>query len=199
MKRIIILTIAFWASFQIANGQVSTEHLNAYLWEYPLQQSLVIEPELMEELVEEIEKIIQSGDLFFRPLPNDYADQFDDSYFLYREPGRILQTIALAYPYLEPTMQATLRTMVQQLFANTVHQPWAIVPGQPWEHYLLPVDAGKQRKSFTPANIWGIAITDAIAPPYRIFTMCGYMPIEQGMRPQCSLTTTQSELSMIIK
>jgi hypothetical protein len=155
MKRIIILTIAFFVSFQITTGQVSTEHLNTYLWEYPLQQGLAPDPQLMGELVAEMEKIIESGDLFFRPLPNDFADQFDDSYFLYREPGRILQTIALAYPYLEPTMQATLRTMVQQLFANTVHQPWAIVPGQPWEHYLLPVDAGKQRKSFTPANIWG--------------------------------------------
>lgn len=199
MKRIIILTIAFFVSFQITTGQVSTEHLNTYLWEYPLQQGLAPDPQLMGELVAEMEKIIESGDLFFRPLPNDFADQFDDSYFLYREPGRILQTIALAYPYLEPTMQATLRTMVQQLFANTVHQPWAIVPGQPWEHYLLPVDAGKQRKSFTPANIWGIPITDAIAPPYRILTMCGYMPIEQEMRSQCSLITTQSEPSMIIK
>lgn len=36
MKRIIILTIAFWVSFQFAIAQVSTEHLNAYLWEYPL-------------------------------------------------------------------------------------------------------------------------------------------------------------------
>jgi hypothetical protein len=155
MKRIIILKIAFWVSFQLAIGQVSTEHLNAYLWEYPLQQGLVLDSQLMEELVAEMEKIIVSDDLFFRPLPNDYADQPDDSYFLYREPGRILQTIAMAYPYLEPSMQTTLRTMVQQLFANTVHRPWAIVPGQPWVHYLLPVDAGKQRKSFTPANIWG--------------------------------------------
>lgn len=155
MSRIIILTIAFWVSFQLATGQVSTEHLNAYLWEYPLQQGLALDPQLKEELVAEIEKIIESGDLFFRPLPNDFGDQPDDSYFLYREPGRILQTIAIAYPYLESAMQTTLRTMIQQLFANTVHRPWAIVPGQPWVHYLLPVDAGKQRKSFAPANIWG--------------------------------------------
>ena len=120
-----------------------------------MQQGLVLDSQLMEELVAKMEKIIVSGDLFFRPLPNDFADQPDDSYFLYREPGRILQTIAMAYPYLEPSLQITLRTMVQQLFANTVHRPWAIVPGQPWVHYLLPVDTGKQRKSFTPANIWG--------------------------------------------
>lgn len=155
MKRIIIITIASLTSFLIASGQVSTEHLDAYLWQYPLQQGLVPEPHLMQELVAEVERIINSGDLFFRPLPNDFGDQLEDAYFLYREPGRILQTIAMAYPYLNPTMQTTLRGMVQELFANTVHQPWATVPGAPWEHYQLPVNAGKQRKSFTPSNIWG--------------------------------------------
>ncbi len=147
MKRIIILAIAFLTSFQIASGQVSNEHLDAYLWEYPLQQGLVIEPEMMQELVAEIQRIIDSGDLFFRPLPNDFADQIWDHYFLYLEPGRILQTVALAYPYLNSATQETFRTMVSQLLDNTVHRPWA--PN------LLPLDAGKQRKSFAPSTLWG--------------------------------------------
>jgi len=143
----IILAITFLTSFQIASGQVSNEHLDAYLWEYPLQQGLVIEAELMQELVAEIQRIIDSGDLFFRPLPNDFADQIWDHYFLYLEPGRILQTVALAYPYLDSATQETFRTMVAQLLDNTVHRPWAPNP--------LPLDAGKQRKSFAPSTLWG--------------------------------------------
>ncbi len=155
MKRIILFSIAIIHSLQMVNGQVTNEHLNAYLWEYPLQQNLDPDLYMMQELVVEIQRIIDSGDLFFRPLPNDFGDQLTDAYFLYREPGRILQTISLAYPYLDPEVQTTLQNMVQQLFASTVHQPWAGVPGQPWVHYQLAVDAGKQRKPFTPSNIWG--------------------------------------------
>ena len=61
----IILAITFLTSFQIATGQVSNEHLDAYLWEYPLQQNLVIDHELMQEMLAEIQRIIDSGDLFF--------------------------------------------------------------------------------------------------------------------------------------
>jgi hypothetical protein len=155
MKRIIILALAFFASFRVATGQVTNEHIDAYLWEHPLQQGLVLQPELVDQLVAEIQRIIDSGDFFFRPLPNDFGDQLEDSYFLYREPGRILQTIAMAYPYLDATRQNNLRTMVQQLFSNTQHRPWASVPGQSWLQYQLPLDEGKHRRPIAPTQVWG--------------------------------------------
>lgn len=148
MKKLsLILFIILISSSSLYSQSVHPDHIETYLWEYPLQQELQINPHLHAELVAEIDRIIQSGDLFFRPLPNDFSDQIYDHYFLYLEPGRILHTIAMAYPYLDSSRQATLRSMVGQLLAHPIHQPWAPNP--------MPLNEGKPRTSFTPQRIWG--------------------------------------------
>jgi len=147
MHRTILLS---WLLILLSNGlwgQIDTVHLNTYLWEYPLQDSLVPDQDLVDELIREMDQIVASGDLFFRPISNDFSDQIWDHYYLYLEPGRVLQTVAMAYPYVSHTVQDTLRNMVAQLLSNTVHRPWAPNP--------LPLNQGKQRTTYTSATLWG--------------------------------------------
>lgn len=148
MNRILLISFILLLGFKSLFAQtVDAGHIETYLWEYPLQENLLLDPDLLDELMDEIDKIVGSGDLFFRPLPNDFADQIWDHYFLYLEPGRILHTVAMAYPYLEPEAQTILRAMVAQLLSNSVHRPWASNP--------LPLNQGKQRMNYAPERLWG--------------------------------------------
>ncbi len=146
--RIVSFSAFLILSVHTLTAQVSNHHIETYLWEYPLQDSLVIDPFLLEELLREIDTIVAGGDLFYRPLPNNFSDQLYDHYYLFLEPGRILHTVAKAYPYLSSAVQASLRVMVAQLLANPVHRPWAPSP--------LPLDQGRERMSYTPDRVWGM-------------------------------------------
>jgi hypothetical protein len=118
-----------------------------YLWEYPLEQNLSVNPELQLLVQGEMQKVIDSGTLFFRPATCRYSDQIYESYFLYQEPGRILQTIALAYPYLTVNQQTVIRSMVPSLLASSIHAPWAATP--------QARDAGTRREFYLADSIWG--------------------------------------------
>jgi hypothetical protein len=119
-----------------------------YLWEYPLQRNLSLNEELTDQLSSEMQKIIDAGDLLFSPLACRYSDQIFDHYSIYQEPGRLLQTVALAYPYLAESQQNILRGMVGQLLADNTHTPWASSP--------LNQNAGRQRELYSFDEVWGL-------------------------------------------
>jgi hypothetical protein len=143
--KILTLSLIFIFCNTVLNAQIDTEK---YLWEYPLQRDLVMNEELLDELSIEMQKIIDNGDLFFRPLATRYSDQVFEHYSIYQEPGRVLNTIALAYPYLNSDQQDYLRTMVGQLLADNTHAPWSIAP--------LSQDAGAARDLYESDVIWGL-------------------------------------------
>ena len=126
----------------------SQVNVNKYLWEYPLQQNLSVNAELRAMLQEEMQKVIDSGSLFFRPLTCRYSDMVYENYFLYQEPGRILQTVALAYPYLTEIQQTALRSMVPALFGSNIHAPWS--GSRPAR------DQGTRREFYEADTIWGL-------------------------------------------
>ena len=139
----LIICINLWSV--VIFGQPETE---TYLWEYPLQNNLQVDEDLSEVLQEEIQKIIDSGSLGYRPITCRYSDVMHDHYFLYQEPGRLLHTVALAYPYLTVSQQDAIRTMVAGLLANNVHAPWASAP--------LSASSGLKREFYSPEEIWGL-------------------------------------------
>lgn len=139
------ITILLLSTWQLrVFGQID---LTMYLWEFPVPQDFSPDQELVAILQAETDKIIQSGDLFYRPIMCRYSDQIYDHFFLYQEPGRILHTLAMAYPYLTTTQQQSVRNMAHALFADAVHQPWAAT--------APPRSAGKQREWFPYNEIWG--------------------------------------------
>lgn len=139
----LIICINLWSV--IIFGQPETE---TYLWEYPLQSELGVDEDLSAVLQEEIQKIIDSGSLGYRPITCRYSDVMHDHYFLYQEPGRLLHTVALAYPYLTVSQQDAIRIMVAELLANNVHAPWTAAP--------LSASAGLKREFYSPEEIWGL-------------------------------------------
>lgn len=128
-----------------ADAQIN---VNKYLWEYPLQRDLIMDEDLTFTIRTEMQKIIDSGSLMFRPVNCRYSDVMYDHYALYHEPGRLLQTVAMAYPYLTAEQQDSLRIFVSRLIQNTVHRPWAT--GQ------VPGDNGLNRDFFPTTQVWGL-------------------------------------------
>jgi hypothetical protein len=141
-----ITTLAF---LLLASGLLAQViDVDRYLWEYPLQRNLSLNEELTDQLSSEMQKIINAGDLLFSPLACRYSDQIYDHYSIYQEPGRLLQTVALAYPYLTETQQNILRGMVGQLLADNTHTPWGPSP--------LSQNAGRQRELYNFDENWGL-------------------------------------------
>src|SRR5262245_60533373 len=75
-----------------------------YIWQTP--RTVKIAPSatnMVGELRGEVQKILEAGPL--APVRTVYADLVQDEYFLYWQPGRIVTTLARAYPYLTPAQQ----------------------------------------------------------------------------------------------
>jgi hypothetical protein len=129
-------------------AQVNVER---YLWEYPLQNDLILEQEITLQIRDEMQKIIDTGTLIFRPVNCRYSDVMNDHYALYHEPGRLLTTVAMTYPYLSLQQQDSLRNFVRDLFQNSNHRPWST--GQ------IAGDNGSAREFFTSDEVWGTGST----------------------------------------
>jgi len=123
-------------------------NVNQYLWEYPLQSAMVMDEDLTFQIRGEMQKIIDAGSLEFRPINCRYFDVTNDHYALYHEPGRLLHTAALAYPYLTTIQQDSLRVFVSRLFLNDTHKPWA--------SNRLAGDDGLNREFYQPEQVWGL-------------------------------------------
>lgn len=164
MKKAAIL-ICFLSITALLSAQIDVDR---YLWEYPLQQNLQTDTELIAQLQSEMQTLIDSGSLNFRPLTCRYGDQIFDNYVLYHEPGRLLQTVALAYPYLTSNQQTSLRQMVSQLLANSTHAPWSASP--------LPPDAGMRRELFPSESVWSNSSTALYRPTiHNVYSLWLYL------------------------
>jgi hypothetical protein len=93
-------------------------------------------------LQEEVQKVLDAGRL--APMRAYYGSQGAqlEEYWLYMQPGRIITTLAWAYPYLTPAQQAGVTSYVAAELADSTHAPWASCPmsvtaGARREHYPL--------------------------------------------------------------
>ncbi|MBK9151565.1 MAG: hypothetical protein IPM26_11420 [Saprospiraceae bacterium] len=172
-----------------ADAQIN---VNKYLWEYPLQRDLIMDEDLTFTIRTEMQKIIDSGSLMFRPVNCRYSDVMYDHYALYHEPGRLLQTVAMAYPYLTAEQQDSLRIFVSRLIQNTVHRPWAT--GQ------VPGDNGLNRDFFLlPRYGDSELLSDNTGLLYRMCTAYGCIFTGQVIQLRYSLTVMISKIFTTIK
>ena len=77
---------------------------------------------LIQELRIEIQKILDAGPL--APLRTVYADLEQDPYFLYWQPGRIITTLALAYPHCTLDQQSAIQKYVRSELDDPARAPW---------------------------------------------------------------------------
>lgn len=113
------------AVFLIGSGQALALDITRYAWEFPRVSSAGTgASEMIEQLRQEVQKILDKGRL--APMRAYYGDiAIVEEYWLYTEPGRIITTLAWAYPYLTQTQQSGVRSYVAAELASSTHAPWA--------------------------------------------------------------------------
>jgi hypothetical protein len=126
LRRPLILVVVF---LQVATQAFAID-ITHYAWEFPRVAGVTGADDMVQQLQEEVQKILDAGRL--SPLRAYFADIGTvEEYWMYLEPGRIITTLAWAYPYLTPTQQAGVRSYVAAELASPTFAPWAAYPLSP--------------------------------------------------------------------
>lgn len=147
-----LLSLLFTLGGLLVRGQ--SVDLAAYAWEFPFAYGIAGAADLAQELRGEIQRVLDAGHL--APLYISYADQESAGYTVYQEPGRIITTLAWAYPYLATNQQAATRAYVNAEFNNPTNAPWGLTAyGKNGDsNYPLPRNAGHPREHHPRTRWW---------------------------------------------
>jgi hypothetical protein len=139
--------------------------VNRYAWEFPVTTDVPAAQAtlLQNQLIEQIDDILAAGNL--TPWRVNHADEVSDAYFVYLEPGRIVTTLAWAYPHLPVDRQAAVRRYVHAQFESDTLAPWN--PGR------LEADVRGTRREFHPIQRIGNWTTNWQATRPTIQTLYG--------------------------
>lgn len=144
--------ISLFAALAFLTGSSHALDVDRYAWEFPTTTDI---PEhqvsaLKTQLIEQIDDILAAGNL--TPWRVNHADELTDAYFVYLEPGRIVTTLAAAFPHLPLDRQEAVKRHVHQQFQSDIFAPWN--PGR------LNADVAGTRREFHPINRVGNWTTD---------------------------------------
>jgi hypothetical protein len=129
---------------QVFGGSAFAIDITRYAWDYPRVTGITGADALVQRLQEEVQKVLDSGRL--SPARTYYGDIGTvEEYWQYIEPGRIITTLAWAYPYLSAAQQTAVRAYVAAELASATHAPWAAYPMQP--------TSGARRELSTPEKV----------------------------------------------
>lgn len=78
--------------------------------------------DLVAQLRDEVQRVLDAGPL--APLRMSYADIPYEAYWLYYERGRIITTLAYAYPHVDDRQQQEIRGYVRRLLSDPAHAPY---------------------------------------------------------------------------
>jgi hypothetical protein len=97
-----------------------------YVWETPRVRNIdrARTAIMTAELSREVQRVIEAGPM--APLRCSYADIPGEAYWLYYERGRIVTTLAYAYPHVSPQQQRAILAYVRQSLAGNADAPWEI-------------------------------------------------------------------------
>ena len=94
-----------------------------YLWQtWRTTNVPVSASNLVTELRAEVQKVLDAGPL--APVRTVYADLEQDPYFMYWQGGRIITTLAMAWPHLSAPQQDAVRTYVSSELNDAQRAPW---------------------------------------------------------------------------
>ena len=131
-----------------------TVNVTPYAWEFPVVTGVSGTDDLVAELRTEVQRVLDAGQL--APLYISYADQESVGYTVYPEPGRIVATLAWAYPHLTFAQQTAARAYVNAEFNNPTNAPWGVTAyGKNGNsNYPLPRRAGTPREDHAKERWW---------------------------------------------
>jgi hypothetical protein len=131
-----VLAFVLVTTTAVASQAVAVD-VTPYAWEFPVVSGVDRTDQLVVRLQEEVQRILDAGRLApLRVYHGDIATV--EEYWLYTEPGRIIATLAWAYPYLTAAQQAAVRAYVAAELDSPTHAPWAAAP--------LAFNAGARRE-----------------------------------------------------
>jgi hypothetical protein len=124
---------------QASPAETQTGPWEKYLWQtYRVRKVGTSSSNLIAELRAEVRKVLEAGPL--APVRTVYADLEQDPYFLYWQGGRIITTLACAWPHLTATQQNAARRYVRAELTDDQRAPWT-------PKGCLPPDQGARRES----------------------------------------------------
>jgi hypothetical protein len=123
--------LAFAAAFILVSGRAQAVDITPYAWQFPYVTGVTASANgMIQQLQEEVQKILDSGRL--SPMRAYYGDiATAEEYWMYMEPGRIITTLAWAYPYLTSVQRASVQSYVAAELSSATHAPWAASPMSP--------------------------------------------------------------------
>jgi hypothetical protein len=148
-KSVVFLVCAILFFPGIARGQTaSPDQWSKYLWQtYRTTNIPSSASNLVAELRHEVQRILDAGPL--APMRTVYADLEQDPYFMYWQRGRIINTLAMAWPYLSEPQQATVKSYVRHELDDDQRALWTAKG-------FIPPDIGSRRElhTFHEARGW---------------------------------------------
>jgi hypothetical protein len=124
---------------------------------------------LVDDLRYEVQQILDRPPL--APMQLNYGDIEGNGYTIYNEPGRILLTLAWAYPHLSTAQQAAVRAYVTNEVAKTARMPWG--GAQSWYNHRIPRTNGVPREHHPRDRDWN-TITGFGDKRPTLFTLYGF-------------------------
>jgi hypothetical protein len=142
IRSVFLIAIATAGVLPASNVSAQTVDITPYAWQFPVAGT-VNAPDMVGRLQEEVQKVLNAGRL--TPQRTYYADQGSfEEYWQYMQPGRIITTLAWAYPYLTPAQQTGVKSYVAAELADATHAPWSASP--------MSVTTGTTRRELSPLN-----------------------------------------------
>jgi|GEM_PF-5825230 len=127
-------------------GAVNAQY-DAYIWQAYRPDAISADAAaIVLEIRSRVEEILAAGN-HLRPARQYFADITTDGWWIYFEPGRIISTMAAAFPYLTPQQQARVREYVRDEIADTRFAPWSSAD-------VMPVEGAPQRQHYTMSKPW---------------------------------------------
>jgi hypothetical protein len=147
------ICLAYWfasasAMIRPVAGQTTNSLWDKYLWQASRTSEIAPSASnLVTELRAEVDKILLAGPL--APVRTVYADLEQDPYFMYWQGGRIITTLAMAWPHLNPSQQEKVADYVRAELQDENRAPWA-------PRGFIPPDPGARRElhPFHEARGW---------------------------------------------
>jgi hypothetical protein len=152
MRALLKSAVLVWAmvvSSEISEGQtIPTGPWDKYLWETCRTSEIpATASNLVAELDREVQKILDAGPL--APMRTVYADLEQDPYFMYWQGGRIINTLAMAWPFLTTLQQKAVQDYVRRELDDDQRSPWT-------RKGFIPSESGARRElhTFHEARGW---------------------------------------------
>src|SRR5262245_6774988 len=123
----IVGTLSSLVALLALNAAAAQGHdFEKYLWEYPSTTAVRLPADrqwMLDDLRAEVGKVLDAGHL--APYYFNAGDLHHEGYFPYVAPGRIITTLAWAFPHLPPADQARAKEYVARELGNPKYAPWA--------------------------------------------------------------------------